>query len=351
MRLDAPGIPQQNRKGLAMRARCLVAVAGGLSVLAAAGCSSPSGAMGTDSATITIAAIPGVNDAPLYLAKREGLFASAGLPNVVIKSYSTESALYAALRAKQADIAASDYGDIFYHQDQSAGYAILADGYDATTGTLEVLTLPGSSITQPTRLANQKVGLPDDDILSGLQNSGHPISLEAAAASQVLYTYMGNGDSSVQWEPMSQQQEVTDLENGKLKAILVGEPYIYEAESQVGAVELMDACSGPTANMPLSGYVATNSWARANPTAVADFRSAIARAQSDAALFGPIQKILPAVAGMTKLDADLATIGTYPTSTSTAALQRVEGIMADADMISVPSSAWTGSVPAMIAHG
>ena len=298
--------------------------------------------------TITIAAVPGVGNAPLYLAQKEGLFAAAGLKNVEIKSYASESAELNALQNAKVDIAASDYGNIFYQQSQSSDLRILADGYDAGAGVLEVLTLPGSSIQSPLDLANQKIGVPNDNVLTGLQGSGHPISLDAAATTQVLSNYLGNAALSVQWDPMSQQQEVKALEQHRLKAILVGEPYIYEAESQAGAIEVLDACSGSTASLPLSGYVAMNAWVKDNPAAVADFQQALAKAETDAAMTGQVQQLLPAATGISAQDADLITIGSYPTTTSVIALQRVVRLMSNYDMLRLGHAP---AVPPMIVHG
>ena len=97
------------------------------------------GSTGSVSGTITIAAVPSVGDAPIYLAQKNGLFAAEGLKNVVIKSYPNQAAELAALQSAQADIAASDYGNVFYQQSQSHDLRIVADGYDATLGVLQVL--------------------------------------------------------------------------------------------------------------------------------------------------------------------------------------------------------------------
>ena len=347
MRLDPAGVPLLNRSRRVARARYLLAAVSGLAVLLAAGCTGTASAGGNVSDTITIAAVPGVGDAPLYLAQKEGLFAAAGLKNVEIKSYASQAAELSALQSAHVDIAASDYGNIFYQQSQSRDMRILADGYDAGAGVLEVLTLPGSSIQSPLDLANQKIGVPNDNVLTGLQGSGHPVSLDAAAATQVLSNYLGNAALSVQWDPMSQQQEVKALEQHRLKAILVGEPYIYEAESQAGAAEVLDACSGSTANLPLSGYVAMNAWVKDNPAAVADFQQALAKAQSDAALTGQVQQLLPSATGISAQDADLITIGSYPTVTSVIALQRVVRLMSNFDMIKLGHAP---GVPPMLVH-
>ncbi len=348
MRRDPAGIPLLNRSRRVTRARYLLAAASGLAVLLSAGCAGTASAGGTVSGAITIAAVPGVGDAPIYLAQKEGLFAAAGLKDVKIKSYSSESAELSALQSAQVDIAASDYGDIFYQQSQSDDLRILADGYDAGAGVLEVLTLPGSTIQSPLDLANQRIGVPNENVLAGLQGSGHPISLDAAAATQVLSNYLGNAALSVQWAPMSQQQEVKELEQHRLKAILVGEPYIYQAESQAGAVEVLDACSGSTANLPLSGYVAMNAWVKDNPSAVADFQQALAKAQSDAAMTGQVQQLLPAATGISAQDADLITIGSYPSGTSVVGLERVVRLMSNFNMLKLGHAP---AVPPMIVHG
>ena len=342
---DPPGLAQPTRSGRGRRARCLLAVVGGIGVLVTAGCGGAGGPGGSVSATVTIAAVPGIDTAPLYLAQKDGYFATAGLRSVVIKAYPSASAELRALQGGQVDIAASDYGDIFYAQSQSPDLRLLADGYDAAQGVLEILTMPGSPITSPVDLANKVVGVPGDQVLPGLVGSGHPISLDSAAASQVLSNYLGNNVESVTWQPMSQQQEITALERHQLPAVLVTEPYIYEAESQVGAVAVMDACSGSTAGLPLTGYVAMNTWVKDNSAAAADFQSALVRAQPEASMPGQVQQVLPKDTGMTVEDAVLSAIGTYPTATSAVALERVVRLMADSDMI---RSEQAPKVPPMI---
>ena len=92
MRLDPAGIQLPKTGRRAIRARVLLAAASGLAVLGAAGCAGSSNGGGDVGNTITIAAVPGVDNAPIYLAKKDGLFAAAGLKNVVIKSYSSQAA-------------------------------------------------------------------------------------------------------------------------------------------------------------------------------------------------------------------------------------------------------------------
>ena len=152
-------------------------------------------------------------------------------------------------------------------------------------------------------------------------------------ATSVLQGY-GVNLSAVNWTPMPQQQEIEELVRGQAKAILVTGPYIYQAQ-QSGAVELVDACSGATASIPLSGYFATNSWARDNAAAVTAFQTAIAQAAAQASMPGPVQSLLPAYAGLNKQQADLITTGVYPLTTITANLQRTADLMNDEGMIRI----------------
>jgi NitT/TauT family transport system substrate-binding protein len=333
MRLDPAGVRLLNRGRRAVRARFGLAAVSGLALLLAAGCSTSGSPGGAVSSTVVIAAVPGVSDAAIYLAQKDGLFAAEGLTHVRIDTYQNQGQVLAALETAHADIAASDYGSVFSAQAQrSADLRILADGYDATAGSLEILTLPTSKIHNPAELIKSSanpglaIGVPSDDWLH-FNKQGSSSSLDVAAASDVLKSFVGNAASSVTWDSMSQQTEVSELHSGQLQAILVSEPYVYQAESQLGAVAVMDACSGNTAGLPLLGYVALNAWVKQNPSAVADFQAALAKAQAHASLAGQVQGVLHSAAKMTVQDADLITVGTYPESTSTQSLQNVINLM------------------------
>src|SRR5215469_1762922 len=164
MRLDPAGVRLLNRDRRAVRARCALAAASGLAVLLAAGCSTTASPGGAVSSTVVIAAVPGVSDAAIYLAQKDGLFAAEGLDHVEIQTYQNQGQVLRALETAHADIAASDYGNVFTQQAQSDNLRILADGYDATAGSLDVLTYRGSGITSPLDLtnssANPKIGVP-----------------------------------------------------------------------------------------------------------------------------------------------------------------------------------------------
>ena len=104
------------------------------------------------SGPITVAVVPGIDNAPLQVAVTEGLFRQNGL-NVVVKDYPSIGAEYRALTSGQAQVAAGDYTDFFYMQSSGgAKLRLIADGYDAVSNSMAILTLPNSGITTPQQL-------------------------------------------------------------------------------------------------------------------------------------------------------------------------------------------------------
>jgi NitT/TauT family transport system substrate-binding protein len=290
---------------------------------------------------ITVGVVPGIDNAPLHVAAEDGLFRAQGL-NVTIKTYSSLGPEINALTRGQVDIAAGDYADFFY--EQAAGLAslhLIADGYDATSNLMELLTLPGSGVTTPQDLSGKTVATPEPQVIpvtSGANscvNDDAPYSIETLATESVLESD-GVSPTSVCWKPTPAPDMIGELRSGQVSAILATEPYIIEAESQLGAVELLDSCSGVTTDLPLSGYFSLAAYARTHAPAVAALQSALQTAQANSAMRGPVQAALPSFVGISGQDAALVTLGTYPTFLSVGQVQRVADLMYNSGMITAP---------------
>lgn len=299
----------------------------------AAGCRVGGASAGhpVQNATITVAAIQGVDNAPLYIAHNSGTFSRAGL-KVQIRTFQSVNAELQALSNGKVDIAAGDYVDFFsmVSKTKRPFLSIVADGYHAAPGVMEVLTYPGSGVTTPRSLAGRTVGTPAPQ---GIAVSGtKPYSLETLATDSVL-TNDGVNPAQVNWKPMEESKLIGALKSHQVAAILVQEPYIFQAESQLGAVAVVDSCSGATANLPLSGYFATASFAHKHSVALGEFRSALQHAQEGAVLPGPVRAQLATDPTMNMQSASLVTIGSYPTSLNAASLQRVADLMFNAEML------------------
>jgi NitT/TauT family transport system substrate-binding protein len=334
-------------------------------LLTVAGCQAGSSSTATPTFeggnnVVRVAQTPGVGDAPLFLAFQQGLFRQAGL-QVRITNYGSTRAELTALRAGQVDVAFGDYADMFYAQAQaqrqakgrsakgrnakgSLNLVIVADGYDAVVNTMEVLTLPKSGIVNPQNLVGKSVGTPQAQLMPS-NVPGQPYSLDTVATQSVL-TNDSVKPSSITWKPFAPQQLIGALQNHQVDAILATEPTIFEAESQLGAVPVLDSCTGSTANLPLDGYFSTRTFAAAQQAKLTAFRTVLLKAQALANnQSAPVRNTLEGSEGMSVQDASLLTIGQYPTTVSVNDLQRVISLMFSFNAIPAQPS-----VKAMIFH-
>jgi NitT/TauT family transport system substrate-binding protein len=327
------------------------ATAGGAAVVLLAGCSALSGGGGnganaTGNPIITVAAVASIGDTPLYLARRDSLFTQHGL-RVTIKTYPSLKAEAEALGNGQADIAAGDYTGFFAKatttfappadkngkpQNIPGGTTlrVIGDGYDAADNVMEVLTLPDSTITSAADLQGKTVYTPPAQAV--LANKRVPYNIETLATQTVLRND-GVSVTTINWKQTAPGQLVRALQEKKANAILVGEPYLFQAQKQLGAVSVLDAATGVTAGLPLLGYFTTSAYAKDHAQSIRAFQAAMTAAQTRAAARGSIQSMFTSAAGVSKEDAPLIALGTYPTFFSVGQIQRVADLMFDAGML------------------
>ncbi len=316
--------------------RLCVILAGLAPLLLATGCDPLSSQSGDT--VVTVAAVPGIDNANLYLAQNDGYFTKEGI-KVRIETYHSIGDEISALNNGSVDVISADYGDMFHavstsKQPSHPIYKILADGYDAAAGVTEIVTMPSSSVSQPSELAGQAIPAPDSQQISNAP-LGDPTTLAVASTVSVLQSD-GVNLAATQWKPMTLQDEINALTKGKAKAILVSGIGVYDAQKD-GAVELLDGCSGPTSGLPLDGFFASAGWLgeSKNAQAAHDFQQAIYNADAGATMPGPIQAILHPWTGLSSSEADLVTTGTYPLSTIVSNVQRTAELMNNEGMTTI----------------
>jgi len=337
MRLVPASARAQSDRRPARRVRVFAGVAAAAAVLTVvAGCRVPGMSGGTSapqvSGTINVGAAPGVGVVPLYLALQSGAFRHTGL-TVHVVTYSSISSELQDLQAGKIQVAYGDYANMFYAQAHAlaAGgksglnMVIVADGYDAAPNTMEVLTLPNSGIVTPKNLQGKTIGTTEPQMMS-MSNAGQPYSLETVATQSVL-TNDNVTLARVHWRPVGSSALLGALANHQVNAILATEPTIFQAESQLGAVPVVDSATGATANLPLDGYFALRSFASKNSAQLTAFRSALETGQSAASQQAPVRAALEHSVGLAMSDASLVTLGIYPTSMNASDLQRVVSLM------------------------
>jgi NitT/TauT family transport system substrate-binding protein len=283
---------------------------------------------------LTVAVVPGVDTAPLAIAVKDGLFGQHGI-TVTVKQVSSAAAAYHALLKGNVDIAAGDYAAFFYGiATNGVKLKLIADGYDAGPGTMQILTLPNSGITTPTDLIGKTVGTSFSQVAPFLNN--FPYNIDTVAAESVLQSD-GVNPATVNWRELQVNQMISALSSHQVDAILVTEPQLTQAEMQLGAVELVDACSGVTANLPLTGYFSTASMANRESSALTAFQAALETAQGDAADRSTVESALTGENISTE-DAALVNVGQYPTFVNVGQIQRVADLMYQSGMIISPVS-------------
>ncbi len=221
-----------------------------------------------EQADITVAAIPAVDLAGLYIARDRGLFARQGLHVTIVPVPSAQSVITGQLAGK-IDISAGSYVAYIAAQATGERFRILAEASTLSPGT-RALVVPGNSrVTTVGQLAGRKIGV------NGVNSIG---TLLVAA----LLSAHGISPNAVKFvtDPDGFPAMPGTLQHGAWSAAFLAEPYITAAGQQYGQQVLADLDQGAVLNLPVDGYVATRAWARAYPGTAAAFTRAIEQGQA-----------------------------------------------------------------------
>lgn len=307
-----------------MRTRSLLAWIIGVTVLAA-GCSSGAGSAALTSAVpkpeepdITVAAIPAVDLAGLYIAQDRGLFARQGLHVTIVPVPSSQSVITEQLAGK-IDISAGSYVAYLAAQAAGARFRILAEASILSPDTRALVVPANSRINTVSQLAGHTIGVNGVNSIGPLLISAL-LSAHGVSPAKVRFATVPGGFPGIPGQ----------LQQGAWDAAFLAEPYITAAGQQYGQLVLADLDQGAVLNLPVDGYVATQAWARVHPATAAAFTRAIEQGQAIANSDIPaVQAIMARNDGLPpEVTGSMALPSSYPVGrVEQVGIQRVAAVM------------------------
>ena len=217
---------------------------------------------------ITVAAIPAVDLAGLYVAEDQGLFAKQGL-HVTIQRIPSSQAIIADQLKGEVDISAGSYVPYISAQAAGSRFRILAEASILEPDTRVLVTTADSRITTVAGLAGKKIGVNGTKSIGTLLIS---LLLSEYGVSPRKVTFVTDDKG---FPAMPGQ-----LQDGAWSAAFLSEPYITVAGEKYGERVLADLDQGDAVNFPIDGYVATQAWAQKYPKTAAAFIRAIEQGQA-----------------------------------------------------------------------
>ena len=301
--------------------RALAALTLITAVVAAAACGSSQastsggGSSAVEKPDLTVAVVPAISAAGLYIAQQRGYFTAARLhvkivpvasgvdaiPNLVNGSVDVDEGQWA------ADLAAEASGAVKLRA--------LAAASAGGPGVQEIVVPARSPIRTVAQLRGATIAV---NALNGL----------AVLATVIMLASNGVPPGSVHFAVFSFPQMGAALAGHKVEAAFIAEPSLSAAETGHGVQPLFDVDQGPTHNIPISGYVTTKAWAAKYPRTAAAFTAALERGQRVAGTDRAAveQALIPAL-HITTTTAAMMALGTFPLSVNSIALQRVADLM------------------------
>ncbi|MGH3244363.1 MAG: ABC transporter substrate-binding protein [Spirillospora sp.] len=294
-----------------------IAVAVALTATGCGGSDATTSAGGLEKAEIVLGTMTIADTAPVQLALTKGLFKAEGLTvrTQVVQGGAVGIPL---LRGGRLDIGFGNYLSLFIAGVKDPGFhpKIIAAGFTGAAETHTVRVRADSPYRTIKDLAGKRIGV-------NTRRNVSTLMVRAAGRAQGVDF---DDDRSFVEVPMPAMAQA--LKSRSVDAVMINEPFDTEIEQSMGARMVADMSGGPTANLPIAGYAATERFVKENPKTVAAFQRALVKAQGMCADRRVVQDLLPAYAK--GIDAKVAArmdFGTYPTSLDVADLRRVADLV------------------------
>jgi NitT/TauT family transport system substrate-binding protein len=308
------------------RLRSRLAAMGAATLLVAvAGCSALGGseapdeqgapaAGGIEKPNIKMGILPIADSAAEARALNAGYFAEEGL-TVELVEFPSGVATMGPLINGEIDAGYINWPSIFVATANGSGpFKIFFPGSASGQNTFVMLTRPDSTIKTPQDVAGKRVAI-------NTLKSINEILLRSALETN------GVDPNSVTLVDLPFPEMLPALQNNQVDAAVMVEPFITQASQAIGAVNILDVASGPTAEIPTSGGAVTAKWAAENPNTMAALERAMAKATADLADRAIVEETLLTYTKINAPTAALISLPVYLPSLDTIRLQRMADLM------------------------
>ncbi|EID54890.1 ABC transporter substrate-binding protein [Saccharomonospora xinjiangensis] len=269
-----------------------------------------------EKSTITVAHLPSIDVAPLYIAKNKGYFKDEGL-DVKIEQAASGQAATQKMIGGDADIVQSSYVPfLMAHTGGAADLKIVADAVSAAPDTFVLVAKKGGSVKSIDDLEGKRIAV------SALNTISDTIVKSAMKTNGLDY-------ENVEFVQTSFPDIASAVAKGQVDAGLLIEPFLTMGAEEHGVTPIADVATGPTKDFPLAGWGALSEFVEQNPKTVAAFQRAMERATEDAQDRDAIEPVIQDTAGIDAATASLVNLPNFHATLDASRLQRVPDMMVE----------------------
>jgi NitT/TauT family transport system substrate-binding protein len=271
---------------------------------------------------LTVAVLPLVDDAPLYVGIQQGLFSDQGL-EVRPKIVKTGAEAVDLVSTGKVDVAVSSNTTILLSAVKGKPVRIVAEAALATHRSVDVLVHPDSGIMSVRDLVGKKFAVGN-------------LTCTCLLAVRARIRNLGVDPAKVTFVAVPQAQMPEALRTRKVDAVVTYEPWVTVAQTTFGARELFDPVSGATAGLPLHSYIVNADFARTNPRTVAALQRGLIASQRMAADRRHVEAVIPMLTKVSPKIAAVISLPDFPTSVSVIRLQRIADLLTSQQLLTKP---------------
>jgi NitT/TauT family transport system substrate-binding protein len=264
---------------------------------------------------------------PFWLAVQKGYFREEGFtfdPVTDVRHAESGAQSVAMLEDDTVDVAYATYPPFIAMQSRGKNVKLIAAASLAGPGSCMVVAMPNSKINSVADMAGARVAITAPNTVSQLMVQS------ALKASGVDY-------QTIQWVTVPFEGMEGKLAIGEIDAAFMVEPFLSQAQNNIGAVSVFDTAVGRTSNLATAGFGANSEFVSKYPRTAAAFQRVMQRATEVAN--EDRANVTPALVQFAHLDtstAKLPSLLTFQSSLNAVELQRVADLMVDFGMIGTP---------------